>query len=142
MGFPPVNCSLFSISPEHGAITTNEVALLNSAFMDNPPIFTLHGNTSGGPPTTYIWKRNGEVIRDGSSYSISIRVNDVFMIMPNTRTREVNQQSRYLSTLMVTGNLPGVYQYSVGNRATDSMIVDSFDIEGIIVYTPLCITPL
>ena len=57
-------------------------------------------------------------------------MNGVFMDEPDDRTRRVNQHSHYCSTLMVTGNLPGVYQYSVGNRATRRMIVDSFNIEG------------
>ena len=40
------------------------------------------------------------------------------------------QNSRYRSTLTVTGRLPGVYQYSVTNRATYSMVTGTFTIEG------------
>ena len=39
------------------------------------------------------------------------------------------QNSRYRSTLTVTGRLPGVYQYSVTNRATSGMVTDTVTIE-------------
>ena len=39
------------------------------------------------------------------------------------------QNSRYRSTLTVTGRLPGVYQYSVTNRATSGMVNDEIIIE-------------
>ena len=89
--------------------------------MDDPPIFILMGNTRGGPPESYIWTRNGKVISDGGSYSIAIGVSvqeDAFTM------------SRYVSILYVTGNLPGVYQYSVSNKAMSNMRTASFTIEG------------
>ena len=103
---------------------------MESAFGDDPPTFTLRGDTSGGPPETYIWRRNGQEISDGGAYSISIRVNDVFSNSPTSTTATVNRESRYRSTLVVTGNLPGVYEYSVTNRATNTTVVDSFNIQG------------
>ena len=39
------------------------------------------------------------------------------------------QNSRYRSTLTVTGRLPGVYQYSVTNRATSGMVTDTLTIK-------------
>ena len=120
---------LYTCIVGRGVITTNEVALADSAFGNDPPTFTLHGDTSGGPPETYIWRRNGQEISDGGAYSISIRVNDVFSNSPTSTTATVNRESRYRSTLVVTGDLPGVYEYSVTNRATDTMVVDSFNIE-------------
>ena len=114
-----------------GIITVNEVDILESDFMADPPTFTLRGDTRGGPPETYIWRRNGEVISDGGPYSISIRVNDVFRNNPNSMTRIVNQESRYRSTLVVNGDLPGVYEYSVTNRATNTIVVDTFNVEGL-----------
>ena len=39
------------------------------------------------------------------------------------------QNSRYRSTLTVTGRLPGMYQYSVTNRATSDMVTTTFTIE-------------
>ena len=78
------------------------------------------GATSGGPPTTYTWTRNGQVITNSAAYSISIQVE---------RSSAGFQNSRYRSTLTVTGRLPGVYQYSVTNRATSGMLTDTFTIE-------------
>ena len=104
-----------------GAISANQVSLtFPSSFLSDPPTFTLLGATSGGPPTTYTWTRNGQVITNNVSYSISIQVE---------RSSAGFQNSRYRSILTVTGRLPGVYQYSVTNRATSSMVTDTFTIE-------------
>ena len=104
-----------------GAITSNSMSLLPS-FQSDPPTFTLAGVTRGGPPTTYTWTRNGEVITDGGPYSISIAV---------TENNQANRQiAIYTSTLRVTGNLPGLYQYSVTNRATATSLSRSSNIEG------------
>ena len=104
-----------------GQITTNEVRLLLFFFMADAPFFTLISSTSGGPPESYTWTRNGEEISDGGSYSISIGVSgheDAFTM------------SRYVCSLRVIGNLPGVYQYSVSNRAMSNMRTASYAIEG------------
>ena len=98
----------------------------------DPPSFTLIGNTTGGPPETSTWTRNGVNISDGGSYSISLTVPGV----PSRDAESLNvvnqifQQSRYHSTLTVTGNLPGVYVYSVINRAMSEPRTASFTIEG------------
>ena len=109
--------------PGRGAISTIQVFL--TSFQSDPPTFTLLGATSGGPPTTYTWTRNGQVITNSASYSISIQVE---------RTPAGFQNSRYRSTLTVTGRLPGVYQYSVTNRATSGMVTDTFTIKSKIQY--------
>ena len=122
-----------------GAISTNSVSLVDS-FMTDPPSFTLIGDTRGGPPVTNTWTRNGEVISDGGSYSISLVVNEVNRIdvfQPDFEDR-ILRQSCYRSTLAVTGNLPGVYVYSVINRAMSAPRTASFTIEGII-FTIACI---
>ena len=103
-----------------GIITIDQISLSSSSFQSDPPTFTLLGATSGGPPTTYTWTRNGQVITSSASYSISIQVE---------RSPAGFQNSRYHSTLTVTGRLPGVYQYSVTNRATSHMVTDTFPIE-------------
>ena len=103
-----------------GAITTNQVSLSSSSFLSDPPTFTLLGATSGGPPTTYTWTRNGQVITNSALYSISIQVD---------RLPDGFQNSRYRSTLTVTGRLPGEYQYSVTNRAKNGTVTDTFTIE-------------
>ena len=106
-----------------GNITNFEVSLASSFFESNPPTFTLHGDTRGGPPTTYTWTRDDNVITDGGPYNISIAVNG--------NTWEVYYQMRYRSTLTVTGYLPGLYQYSATNRATNTTWNSSLAIEGI-----------
>ena len=74
--------------------------------MADPPSFTLIGDATGGPPETSTWTRNGVTISDGGSYSISLTVPGVdrFDVFP--LDTQIFQQSRYRSTLTVTGNLP------------------------------------
>ena len=98
--------------------------------MTDPPSFTLIGDTTGGPPEISTWTRNGVTISDGGSYSISLTVpgvTDKFLFRLDT---QIFQQSRYRSTLNVTGNLPGVYVYSVMNKAMSAPRTASFTIEG------------
>ena len=111
-------CLYFEFPTGRGAISGIQVSL--TSFQSDPPTFTLLSATSGGPPTTYTWTRNGQVIINSASYSISIQVE---------RSPAGFQNSRYRSTLTVTGRLPGVYQYSVTNRATSGMRTDTFTIE-------------
>ena len=105
----------------NGAITSNAVSLDSSLFPSVSPTFTLFGDTNGGPPTTYTWTRDGQVITNNASYSISIQVRS---------DSTAFQESLYRSTLTVTGRLPGVYLYTVTNRATPSMMADQMNIEG------------
>ena len=98
----------------------------------DPPSFTLLGDTRGGPPEISTWTRNGEVISDGGSYRIFLAVNEVNRIdvFAGDFDDAILEQSRYRSTLTVTGNLPGVYVYSVINRALSAHRTASFTIEG------------
>ena len=114
-----------------GAINMNTASLLVSSFMTDPPSFTLIGDTSGGPPVNSTWTRN--VISDGGSYNISLAVNEVNTFrLGNADLFDsvILEESRYRSTLTVTGNLPGVYVYSVINRAMSAPRTASFTIEG------------
>lgn len=62
-----------------------------------------------------MWLRDGVVISDSISVDVSgYEVDDY-------------QNSRYHSTLTVTGRLTGVYEYSVTNRATPGMRTGSFE---------------
>ena len=118
-----------------GAINMNNASLLVSSFMADPPSFTLIGDTRGGPPVNSTWTRNGEMISDGGSYSISLAVNEVNTFrLGNAGLFDsvILEESRYRSTLTVTGNLPGVYVYSVINRAMSAPRTASFTIEGTI----------
>ena len=114
-----------------GDISTHSVFLVDT-FMADPPSFTLIGDTRGGPPVTNTWTMNGEAISDGGSYSISLEVPgvDTIDVYEKMFNDAIFRQSRYHSTLTVTGNLPGVYVYSVINRAMSAPKTSSFTIEG------------
>ena len=62
-------------------------------------------------------------------------MNAVLSTDPTDEMVEAFEQTFYRSTLTVTGNLPGVYQYSVINRATPDLVTDSINMEGIINVT-------
>jgi hypothetical protein len=98
------------------------VSISSSSFLTDPPTFTLVGETSGGPPTTYTWTRDGVEITDSSPFSISLSLtsDDAMRYM----------DAPYESTLTVRGRYPGVYEYGVTNRATTSTITNSINIEG------------
>ena len=99
------------------------MSITSSSFTAASPSFTLAGDTEGGPPENYTWTRNGAPISNGGSFSISIGVNGV-------TDPSAYDNSRYRSTLTVTGILPGVYQYSVSNRATPNTVTSNINIEG------------
>ena len=100
--------------------------------MGDPPTFTLIADISGGPPVTYTWGRNSNdfIAKSRGPYDLSLEVNGV-----NTLDVEsvslVLQESRYRSTLTVTGNLPGWYGFHVINRAMMNYKRDSIYIRGI-----------
>ena len=97
--------------------------------MATPPTFTLFGSTVGGPPVEYTWTRNGDVITNDDSYSIDINI-DNSRPLNGTSFTERFVNSFYGSTLTVTGMLPGVYRYSVNNRAIPTSLNTNFNIEG------------
>ncbi len=108
---------------ENGAINGNPmIYLINSSHQ----AFILAGNTSGGPPTTYTWMRDGAEISNNETFSISIAV--------NRQDQFAYQNSSYRSTLTVTGRQAGVYQYSLTNRATASMMTGSFTVQGMLKF--------
>ena len=114
---------LYIVHAESGALTSNTVQLQTSSFQSDPPTFTLSGATRGGPPTSYTWTRDGEVLSNSETYSISIAVTSGDILSNRLNTA-------YGSTLVVTGNLSGVYEYTVSNRATTSPLSDTFLIQG------------
>ena len=76
------------------------------------------------------------MVRTRGSYSISLAVNEVNTYRlgnPIFFDGGILKESRYRSTLTVTGNLPGVYVYSVINRAMSAPRTASFTIEGTII---------
>ena len=113
-----------------GVITDNNVNIVDMDFSGNSPEFSLRADTSGGPPVEYFWTRSGEPISDDDTFDITLDVtNPRTDSEPNT---DILMNSRYNSILVVRGNLPGAYQYTVGNRATSPMVTSSFNIEGML----------
>lgn len=100
-----------------GEITTNQIC-----FSFSSSGFALVGDTSGGPPESHTWTRNDEIISESSSFSISIAVNGDGV--------RANMESLYRSTLSVRGSFPGVYRYSVTNRATPTLVTESIEYSG------------
>ena len=74
----------------------------------DPPVFTLTCTSTGGPATTVSWRRNGTMLSDDSTYSITSQV------LTDAET------ATYTHTLTVTGRLLGQYQCSVSNIRTPS----------------------
>ena len=115
-----------------GVITIDTVDIVDSIsiFPGNPPEFSLRADTSGGPPEEYFWTRNGEPISDDDTFDIILIV--VTTIPASQPRPDALENSRYNNTLIVRGNLPGVYEYSVRNRATPTMVTSSLNVEGIL----------
>ena len=103
-------------------------------FTANPPEFSLRADTSGGPPEEYFWTRNGERISDDDTFDIILIV--VTTLPASQPRQDALGNSRYNNTLIVRGNLPGLYEYTVRNRATPTMVASSINIEGILYYIP------
>ena len=115
-----------------GVITIDTVDIVDSIsiFPGYPPEFSLRADTSGGPPEEYFWTRNGEPISDDDTFDIILIV--VTTIPASQPRPDALENSRYNNTLIVRGNLPGVYEYSVRNRATPTMVTSSLNVEGIV----------
>ena len=100
-------------------------------FTSDPPFFTLVADTRGGPPTRRHWSRNDNVLRNRSATHISpLKVNGVNTLDVES-VSHVLRESRYRSTLTVTGHLPGIYKYSATNVATFFISTSRFFIYGI-----------
>ena len=95
-------------------------------FTGSSPRFTLEARTSGGPPTTSTWTRDGVEITSGISLEVDTDPQDAF----TGDNVDAYLNARYISTLVATGVFPGLYQYSASNRAMASPRTDSFTIEG------------
>lgn len=103
---------------------TSGVVVESLSFTHDPPTFTLLAHSSGGPPATSVWTRNGVPITNSNS-SFAIRLTSQC-----PQLNEACLNSEYESRLIVTGNLPGEYQYIVGNRARSTNSTSSIDFEG------------
>ena len=90
---------------------------LDTDLTTDPPVFTLTCTSTGGPATTVSWRRDGTMLRDNSTYSITSQVTDAVT-------------ATYTHTLTVTGRLVGEYQCSVSNIRTPSGSTRSLTILG------------
>ena len=117
-----------------GGVININIATMDSSvssFTGSSPTFTLLGETENGPPVTYFWTRDGAEITQNSSFSVSIGVNAELTDNPNSINRAAYSLSQYRSTLTVSGYFPGVYRYSVNNRAMSSALLSNpFAIDG------------
>ena len=77
---------------------------LTSELNATTPTFTLTCTSTGGPAATVSWRRDGTMLSDDSTYSITSQV----------LTDAV--AATYTHTLTVTGRLVGRYQCSVSNN--------------------------
>ena len=94
----------------------------------DPPVFTLTCTSTGGPATTVSWRRDGTMLSDDSTYSITSRV------LTDAET------ATYTHTLTVTGRLVGEYQCSVSNIRTPSGSSRSLTVgKGPEIWHGLCI---
>ena len=113
----------------------NDVTLgSGSRFTGSNPTFTLEARTSGGPPTTSTWTRDGVEITSGISLALDTNPQNA----ATAGNVDAYLNSRYISTLAVTGVFPGVYQYSASNRAMASPRTDSITIVGTYYATSVC----
>ena len=112
----------------NGAITT--VQGRSPPFTTNPISLQLFGDSTGGPPTTSYWTRNGTNITNNSTFSISIS-------FTGPHDDAGHRAANYQSTLTVTSEQPqpGTYQYIVSNRGTTGTRTAQVLVDGNYQYT-------
>ena len=102
----------------------NRLIPRRTSFSIDPPIFSLAGISRGGPPS-YVWRKDGMVLVNSTSFSVSIALTG--------SGSERFTESVYESVLTVTGRHPGVYSYSVSNRITPRHLTKTLNITGILM---------
>ena len=105
--------------PSTGQVTIpGEITFqLDTDPVTDPPVFTLTCTSTGGPPSTVSWRRDGTVLSDDNNHDIMSQVTD-----PVTAT--------YTNTLTVTGRLAGQYECNVSNSRTLSESTRSLTVVG------------
>ena len=121
--------SIFSLLHSHGVIQRNFIMIKESQtnFMGDPPVFTIIGETWGGPPTYYNWTKDGVLLTNSHQFSITIEA------IPQSEGFRYHD-SIYHSTLTVNGHLPGSYKYRVKNVVSE-VIASSIIIQGTTSYS-------
>ena len=94
---------------------------LTSELDSTTPTYTLTCTSTGSPVTTVTWMRDGEVLTESSSYSIT----SWMLLHPENAT--------YTHTLTVSGRLVGEYECNVSNIRTPSSS-RNLTVEGELVY--------
>ena len=108
----------FTLPPTGQVTIPGEITFqLDTDPATDPPVFTLTCNSTGGPPTTVSWRRDGTMLSDNNNNYISSQ-----LINSVTAT--------YTNTLTVTGRLAGHYQCSVSNVRTPSGSTQSLVVVG------------
>ena len=99
---------IFTLPPTGQVTIPGDITFqLDTDPATDPPVFTLTCTSTGGPATTVSWRRDGTMLSDDSTYSITSQVTDT-------------ETATYTHTLTVTGRLVGEYQCSVSNIRTPS----------------------
>ena len=103
--------------PPTGQVTIpDEITFqLDTNLTTDPPVFTLACTSTGGPVTTVFWRRDGTMLSDDNTYSITSEVTD-------------GTTSTYTHTVRVTGRLLGEYQCNVFSIRTPSGIARSLTV--------------
>ena len=106
---------------------------LTTDMNDTIPTFTLTCISTGGPVTTFSWRRDGALVTNNNSYNIAPqRVIDA-------------ENGSYTHILTVTGRRPGQYECSVTNNRpsmeTGNITVESKSMFNMLnwKYTPNCL---
>ena len=113
----------------NGAIIT--VQGRSNPFTINPISFQLFGESTGGPPTTSYWTRNGANITNSSTFSISS------ISFTGSHDNAGHRAANYQSTLTVASEQPqpGTYLYYVSNRRTTGPRTAQILVDGNYQYT-------
>ena len=94
-----------ALSPGILAVTSLQFQLITDLNAPTP-MFTLTCNSTGGPVTTFSWRRDGALVTNNNSYDIA----------PQIVTD--GESGTYTHILTVTGRRPGQYECSVTNNRT------------------------
>ena len=109
VAYSHANSVMVIVSPSTGQVTIpGEITFqLNTDPATEPPVFILTCTSTGGPASAVSWRRDGTMLNDNSTYSITSRVTN-------------GTTATYTHTMTVTGRLLGEYQCSVSNIRTPS----------------------
>ena len=100
---------------------------LTSVLNATTPTFVLTCISTGGPVTTFAWRRDGALVTNNNSFDIAPQ------IVTDT------ESGTYTHILTVMGRYPGQYECSVNNNRP-TMDTGNLTVEGMIMHEPKTIT--